>query len=248
MIRVTVWNEDCHEDDPKFRDTLLKWYPGHIHGALCDALNSDADIEARPATPKMPEMGLTDEVLENTDVLFWWGHICHAMVPDELAEKVQKRVFEGMGLVVLHSGHMSKIFKKLMGTSCALRWRETEADRERVWTIDYSHPIADGLPAYFDIPNTEMYGEIFDIPKPDDIVFMSWHAGGEIFRSGITYQRGKGKIFYFAPGHETFPIYNMPEVQRILKNAAKWAAPAKNTIQPMTKCIAMAESPEFGKY
>lgn len=245
MIKVTVWNENLHEQDPKFADTLLKHYPKGIHNAIADFLNKDENIEATPVTLQMPSQGLTDELLNNTDVLFWWAHMGHAQVEDELVDKIQKRVLEGMGIVLLHSAHYSKIFKRLMGTTCALRWRETEQDRERVWTIDYSHPITEGVPAYIDIPRTEMYGEIFDIPQPDDIVFMSWYAGGEVFRSGITYQRGKGKVFYFSPGHETFPIYNMPEIQKILTNAAKWACPNKNDIRPMTTCISMAESPEW---
>ncbi|MBQ0106233.1 MAG: ThuA domain-containing protein [Armatimonadetes bacterium] len=245
MIKVTVWSENIHEQDPAFKDNLLKWYPKGIHSAIAEALNKDGDIEAEAVTLQMPSQGLTDEVLANTDVLFWWGHAGHHLVEDALVEKIHNRVLEGMGMVLLHSAHHSKIFKKLMGTSCSLRWRETEKDRERVWTIDYSHPIAEGLPEYFDIPHTEMYGEVFNIPKPDDIVFISWYAGGEILRSGITYQRGKGKIFYFAPGHETFPIYNMPEVQKILTNAAKWATPAKNCNIPMINCVDMAEAPEW---
>ena len=171
--------------------------------------------------------------------------MAHDKVDDAIVEKIYDRVLNGMGLILLHSAHYSKIFRKLMGTTCSLRWRETEQDRERVWTIDYGHPIAQGLPDYFDLPHTEMYGEIFDIPKPDDIVFISWYAGGEVFRSGVTYQRGKGKIFYFSPGHETFPIYEDPNIQQILKNAAKWAAPAKNDVRVMTTCINMAEAPEW---
>lgn len=247
MINVTVWNENLHEKDPKYSPVMDVIYPKGIHGTITDFLNKDPQIKAQGVTLDMPSQGLTDEVLENTDVLFWWGHMGHNLVEDELVEKIFQRVLSGMGLVCLHSAHMSKIFKKLMGTSCALRWRETEQDRERVWTVDYSHPIADGLPDYFEIPHTEMYGEVFCVPQPDDIVFISWYAGGEVFRSGITYQRGKGKIFYFSPGHETYPIYNQQEVQQILTNAAKWAAPAKNTINPMIKCIGMAESPEFKK-
>ena len=245
MINVTVWNENIHEKDPNYKDTLLVHYPNGIHNAIADFLNKDENITAITATQEMPEHGLTDEVLNNTDVLFWWGHVGHNDVDDAIVEKVHNRVLEGMGLVVLHSGHYSKIFKKINGTSCALRWRETEKDRERVWTMAPAHPIAEGLPEYFDIPKTEMYGETFNIARPDDVVFMSWYAGGEIFRSGVTFTRGKGKIFYFSPGHETFPIYKMPEVQLILTNAAKWAKPAKNTNWPMITCLGMVESPEF---
>lgn len=247
MIKVTVWNENLHEQDPKFKDTLCRHYPTGIHGTIAEFLNEDPEIEAKGVTLQMPEQGLPDDILNSTDVLVWWGHMGHNQVEDGLVEKIYQRVLSGMGLICLHSAHMSKIFRKLMGTSCALRWRETEQDRERVWTVDYSHPIADGLPDYFEVPHTEMYGEVFNVPKPDDTVFISWYAGGEVFRSGITYQRGKGKIFYFSPGHETFPIYNIPEVRKIITNAVRWANPPKNTINPMTVCIPMAESPEFGK-
>ena len=247
MIKVTVWNENIHEKQEIYKDNLLKFYPMGIHNAIADFLNKDPEIEAKAVSLDMPSQGLPDEVLDNTDVLFWWAHAGHGQVEDALVEKIHKRVLEGMGMVLLHSAHYSQIFRKLMGTTCSLRWRESELDKERVWTINYSHPIAEGLPDYFDIPGTEMYGEIFDIPQPDDIIFISWYSGGEVFRSGITYQRGKRKIFYFSPGHETYPIYNQAEVQKILTNAAKWAKPTASTVRPMTTCIDFAKSPEWDK-
>ena len=143
-----------------------------------------------------------------------------------MVERVGQRVLEGMGLIVLHSGHASKIFKRMLGTNCSLRWREA-AERERLWIVNPSHPITQGLAGeYFELPHTEMYGEFFDVPEPDELVFISWFEGGEVFRSGCTFRRGAGKIFYFRPGHETFPIYRDSNVRRVVANAVRWAAPS----------------------
>ncbi|NLD74244.1 MAG: trehalose utilization protein ThuA, partial [Chloroflexi bacterium] len=169
--------------------------------------------------------GLPEAVLAETDVLTWWGHMAHGDVADETVDRVQARILEGMGLVVLHSGHFSKIFKRMMGTTCNLRWREI-GEKERVWVVDSSHPITQGLDSYFEVPHTEMYGERFDIPQPDELVFISWYAGGEVFRSGCCFHRGNGKIFYFSPGHETLPIYYQDEVQKVITNGVRWAAPS----------------------
>ncbi len=220
-IRITIWNEFWHEtNEPHIRAV----YPDGIHGAISQGIACD-DFEIRCATFFDPEHGLTDEVLDNTDVLFWWGHVVHKQIPDELVTRIQKRVLDGMGLVVLHSGHHSKIFGRMMGTSCNLSWREHEGgERERVWVIDPAHPIARGLPESIVVPQSEMYGEPFDIPQPDHLVFASWVEGGEVFRSGCCYHRGRGRIFYFSPGHESFPIYYQPEIRQVLANAARWCA------------------------
>ncbi|USK34480.1 ThuA domain-containing protein [Bacillus sp. F19] len=221
-MKITVWNENRHEQkNPK----VAEIYPDGIHGAIANFLKENG-MDAATATLDQPEHGLTEEVLSETDVLFWWGHLAHDEVSDEIVERVQKRVLEGMGLVVLHSGHFSKIFKKLMGTSCDLKWREAD-DKERLWVVDPSHPITEGIGEYIEIEKEEMYGEHFDIPAPDQLVFVSWFEGGEVFRSGCTYQRGNGKIFYFRPGHETYPTYHNKEIQKVLVNAAIWAAPTK---------------------
>lgn len=220
-IRVTVWNEFRHE---KTDDRVKAIYPDGMHTAIADFLNRAGGIEARTATLDEPEHGLTDEVLAQTDVLTWWGHMAHQEVSDAVVRKVHKRVLEGMGLIVLHSGHFSKIFTRLMGTSCNLKWREC-GEHERIWVVEPGHPIAHGLSEYFEIPQVEMYGERFDIPAPDTLVLVSWFPGGEIFRSGCCYYRGRGKIFYFRPGHETFPIYHQSEVQTVITNAVRWAAP-----------------------
>ncbi len=221
LPNVTVWNEYRHE---KQSPEIAKIYPNGIHGAIAQHLR-DEGLTVQTATLDEAEHGLTKEVLAQTDVLVWWGHMAHQEVEDEIVDRVQKRVLrDGMGLIVLHSAHMSKIFTRLMGTSGRLKWREM-GEKERLWVVEPGHPIAAGLGEYFEIPQAEMYGERFDIPAPDRLVFISWFQGGEVFRSGCCFQRGKGKIFYFCPGHETYPIYHQPEVQRVITNAVHWAAP-----------------------
>ena len=199
-------------------------YPDGIHEAIADPLRA-AGFSVRTATLDEPEHGLTEAVLAETDVLIWWGHMAHDDVQDAIVDRVQQRVLDGMGLIVLHSGHFSKIFKRLMGTGCDLKWREAD-ERERLWVVDPSHPIAAGLGEYFELPHEEMYGEFFDIPAPDALVFVSWFQGGEVFRSGLCYSRGRGRIFYFRPGHETYPTYYDGQVRQVIANAVRWAAPA----------------------
>ena len=218
---VTVWNEFRHEQRDGHKAKEL--YPQGLHTAIADGLR-ERGLEVRTATLDEPEHGLTEEVLNDTDVLTWWGHMAHEEVSDEIVARVQKRVLDGMGLIVLHSGHFSKIFKRLMGTSGNLKWREI-GEKERIWVIEPGHPIARGLPEYIELPHTEMYGERFDIPAPDELVFVSWFAGGEVFRSGCCWNRGRGRVFYFRPGHETFPIYYNPQIQQVIYNAVLWATP-----------------------
>lgn len=219
-VRVTIWNEYRHErQDPAVR----AHYPAGIHAVLAAALEA-AGCAVRVATLDEPEHGLDAATLAATDVLVWWGHLAHEAVADTVVDRVQQRVLDGMGLVVLHSAHESKIFRRLMGTTCKVMWRE-RGERERVWVVQPAHPVAAGLPEYFELPQSEMYGEPTDIPAPDELVFISWFQGGEVFRSGGAYTRGRGRIFYFSPGHETFPIYHHPLVQRVIVNAVRWAAP-----------------------
>lgn len=228
MINVTVWNEGVHE---KTSNEVAGVYPAGIHGCIKNFLSSQEDFNVRTATLAQRRCGLSDEVLESTDVLIWWGHMAHDKVPDKLVEKIHRRVLAGMGLVVLHSGHHSKIFRSLMGTTCNLRWRD--GDRERIWNINPTHPIAKGIPAHFSLAVEEMYGEQFDIPKPDEIVFLGWFSGGEVFRSGCCWNRGLGKIFYFQPGHESNPTFHNEYVQRIIINAVRWAEPAVKIFEPI---------------
>ena len=221
MIRVTVWNEYRHE---KESEDIRAIYPDGIHGQIKKFLGEETDFEVRTATLDEPECGLTQEVIDNTDVLIWWGHIAHNEVPDEIAQRVQEAVLKGMGMIFLHSAHHSKPFKRLMGTSCNLCWRE-DGDMERVWVVDPGHPITQGLGRYFEIEHEEMYGEPFGVPEPQKVVLMGWYEGGEVFRSGCCYVRGNGKIFYFQPGHESYSTYYNKDVQTVIKNAIRWAVP-----------------------
>jgi trehalose utilization protein len=219
--RVIFWNEYIHEKkDP----AVAAVYPQGIHSELAAAFAHDSQLICETATLEEKEHGLSVDRLDATDVLVWWGHLAHKQVEDEIAERVKKRVLEGMGLVVLHSGHYSKIFQRLLGTTCSLGWREA-GEKERVWVCQPGHPIARDLPAYFEIPHEEMYTEPFGIPNPDELVFISWFQGGEVFRSGCCWRRGAGKIFYFRPGHETFPTYRQPEVLQVIRNGIGWATP-----------------------
>ncbi len=243
VINVTVWNEYRHE---KQDERVSSVYPDGIHNAIAKFLGEQSDINVQTATLDEPEHGLTDEVLNSTDVLIWWGHMAHHEVSDEVVEKIYKRVLDGMGIILLHSAHFSKIFKKLMGTSCDLKWREV-GEKERIWVVNPAHPIAEGLGEYIEIPHTEMYGERFDIPQPDDLVFINWYEGGEVFRGGCCYNRGCGRVFYFSPGHETFPIFYQPEIQKVITNAVRWAkpvngpAPKFGNAAPLEKIVGVQE-------
>ena len=228
MLRVVVWNENYHE---KHDERVRAMHPNGLHNTVADILRVDSELSVTTATLDDPECGLTEEVLQQTDVLFWWGHVAHDKVPDEVVERVKRHVQCGMGLVVLHSGHMSKIFRALMGTSGTLRWHDDA--RERVYVVNPSHPIAKGLPLQFEIPTEECYAEPFGIPEPDQLVFLGWFNTGEVFRTGCCFYRDNGRIFYFQPGHETNDAFNTPEVHQILRNAAHWAAPA-NRVDSMT--------------
>ncbi|WYP28514.1 ThuA domain-containing protein [Alkalihalobacillus sp. FSL W8-0930] len=224
MMRVTVWNENRHEQT---NEKVQEVYPKGIHSAIAEFLMK-AGIDTTTATLDEPEHGLTEEVLQQTDVLVWWGHVAHDEVSDDVVARIQQRVLGGMGLIVLHSGHFSKIFKSLMGTTCDLKWREAN-EKERLWIVQPNHPIADGIGEYIELEKEEMYGEHFDIPTPDELVFVSWFQGGEVFRSGCTFHRGMGKIFYFRPGHETYPTYYNNDIQQVIINAVKWAAPSNRS-------------------
>lgn len=229
-LRVTVWNEYRHE---KESEQVQSVYPQGIHTAIGEGLRGNVSVSY--ATLDDPEHGLTEEALNHTDVLIWWGHKAHHLVEDTIVQRVKQRVLQGMGLIVLHSGHFSKIFKELMGTSCDLKWREA-GEKERIWVVNPAHPIVEGIGEYFELQEEEMYGEHFDIPQPDELIMVSWFEGGEVFRSGCTFHRGQGRIFYFRPGHETYPTYYNEQVRRVISNAVKWAAPVAR------------ENPKYGNH
>ncbi len=239
-LHAVVWGENVHEST---HEAVKKVYPNGMHTVIAEGLReSGNDLEVSTATMQEPDHGLREERLDSTDVLIWWGHVAHGEVQDEIVDRIQKRVLQGMGLIVLHSGHYSKIFKRLMGTSCSLTWREA-GERERVWVCNPGHPIAAGIDTCFEISSEEMYGEPFGIPPPDEQVFISWFEGGEVFRSGNCWRRGNGKVFYFRPGHETYPTYYDANVRRVIANAVRWARPqgtwidgcpnVKNTLEPI---------------
>lgn len=229
QIYVTIWNEFLHE---KHDEKVRQIYPDGIHATIAQFLSANEDMNVTTATLDQPEHGLSETVINQTDVLVWWGHKAHNQVSDEVVRRVQKKVLEGMGLIVLHSAHYSKIFKALMGTNCSLRWREA-GEKERLWNIDPSHPIAHGIVDYIELPQAEMYGERFDIPNPERVIFISWFEGGEVFRSGCCWERGHGRIFYFRPGHETYPIYHHEQIQHVITNAVRWA---KSRVRIADKC------------
>lgn len=226
QLRVTIWNENIQERRDK---SVMGIYPDGIHEAIAAGLRRElgASTSIRSATLDEPEHGLTEAVLSETDVLTWWGHVAHDQVADEVVSRVHARVLEGMGIVVLHSAHYSKIFRRLMGTTCALRWRSGGAgERALVWTVNPGHAIAEGVPQPIVIPHDEMYGEFFDIPPPDELVFISSFEGGEVFRSGCCYYRGTGRVVYFSPGDQEFPVYHQPEIQRVIANSVTWCGSA----------------------
>jgi len=229
-IRVVVWGENRHE---QVEPSVAERYPDGMHGAIANGAGEWLGEKAVITTHTLdePEHGLTSDVLDETDVLVWWGHAAHHEVDDAIVERVHRHVLAGMGLVVLHSGHWSKIFVKLMGTTCTLRWR-SEHDRELVWTVNPQHPIARGIPNPIVIPEQEMYGEYFDVPTPDELVFISGFTGGEVFRSGMTYRRGFGRIFYFSPGDQDFPVYHHPDVNHVIANGIEWARPDRERETP----------------
>jgi trehalose utilization protein len=229
-VRVLVWNEFRHEKkDKAVRDV----YPDGLHRAIASALEEAPDIACRTGTLDEPEQGVPEAALRDTDVLVWWGHKAHDEVDDRTVDRVHARVLEGMGFIALHSSHLSKIFRRLMGTSCTLRWR-VAGERERLWNLAPGHPITAGIGDYVELPQAEMYGERFDVPEPERVVFLSWFEGGEVFRSGCCWERGHGRVFYFRPGHELYPVYHHDEIRRILRNAARWARP--RVLAPSAGC------------
>jgi len=219
-ISVLIWNENVDEQrTPEVRAV----YPDGIHGALAKAFERDGRFAVKTATMDEEECGLSEDALVGCDVLMWWSHHAHEAVPDTIVERVRRHVLDGMGLIVLHSAFMSKVFKALMGTTCDVKWRNA-GEKERLWVVAPGHPIVEGLCERIELAQEEMYGEPFDVPPPDELVFVSWFQGGEVFRSGCCYRRGRGRVFYFRPGHGTYPTYWNPQVQTMLRNAARWAA------------------------
>ncbi len=239
MIQVTVWHEFCQENLWK-QEAVLAHYPEGIHKYLKDFLKEEFAVKTVTQFDTNGEAvenaGITRELLDSTDVMLWWGHSKHNEVPDQAVAMVADAVRRGMGIIFLHSAHHSKVFKTLMGTSCNLHWRESE-DKERLWVIDPSHPIAQGIPEHITLPMEEMYGEPFGIPEPDKLVFIASFSPGEVFRAGCCWRRENGKVFYFQPGHESYPTYHNPYIQQIIKNAVNWAYSAYRIQELSCPCV-----------
>lgn len=238
MIRVTIWNEFIHE---KENEEIKKIYPKGIHGCIKEFLETEQDLQIVCRTLDMPNQGIDEETLKNTDVLIWWSHINQDVITDENVDLIQSYVQRGMGLIALHSAHFSKIMRRLLGTSMTLKWRH--GDKERLWCVNPTHPIAKDVPECITLLKEEMYGEYFDIPTPDDVIFLGWFSGGEVFRSGVTFHNGYGKIFYFQPGHEEYPIYHDAGIQKIITNAVYWAYQSRKQEKALD-CVAVTEPME----
>ena len=220
-INVTIWNEYRHE---KSDENVAKLYPNGLHAAIGEFLSKNDDMKITLAALDDPDQGLPDEVLNNTDVLLWWGHMNHGEVKDDLVERIRQRVYVGgMGFIALHSAHHSKPFRAIVGTTGNLLWGDNQ--KEIIWNIMPSHPIAAGIPAHFELPEEELYAEPFQIPQPDAHIFEGWYEHGYVFRTGCTFLRGAGRVFYFQPGHAPCPSFYDANVQRIITNGVRWAAP-----------------------
>ena len=231
-IKVTIWNEFRHE---KTKEKVKALYPNGLHAVIGEFLNETGNMEITLAALDDENQGLPDEVLENTDVLIWWGHMFHKEVSDILVEKIKNRVFLGkMGFIALHSAHHSKPFKAIVGTNGNLQWGRVQ--KEIIWNMMPSHPIAKGIPDHFILESEELYSEPFYIPQPDAFVFGGWYEDGNIFRSGACFIRGAGKVFYFQPGHETCLSFFNPYVRRIITNAVYWANPQEFAYEITDKC------------
>lgn len=225
-INVTIWNEFRHE---KNDENVKVLYPSGLHAAIRDGIACD-DFNIRLACLDDPDQGLPEDMLNDTDVLLWWGHCHHDEVEQKLVDRIVDRVRrQGMGFIALHSGHHSRPFRALLGATGDLSWGDDQP--EIVWNIMPSHPIAAGIPEHFVLPVEEMYGEPFFIPQPDELVFTSWFKHGNIFRSGCCFYRGIGRIFYLQPGHESCRSYYDKNILRIISNAIRWAAPTGTEVR-----------------
>ncbi|MDA1191131.1 MAG: ThuA domain-containing protein [Candidatus Poribacteria bacterium] len=214
-IRALCWSE---------RTEPLSVYPDGIDGAVADALK-EIGVEVKTAKMDDPEHGLSEEVLAETDVLFWWSHIRNGDLSEDVNARVVKHVLaRGMGFVPIHSALFAKPFQTILGCTGNIGgWDHNQAP-ENVYVIDQNHPIAEGLGAKFVLPETEMYVEPFDVPPPDELIFISSFSRGEVFRSGMTWYRGRGRIFYFRPGHETYKVLFEEPCRKVFQNAARWGA------------------------
>jgi trehalose utilization protein len=224
-IRVTVWSEGI---DPNLEPKAVALYPNDINTYIASFLEGSHEFEVKVRSLSQPENGLSQEIIDNTDVLIWWSHLYDDEVDDNVVERVVNAVLNGMGFLILHASMGSKPAKRLLGESSNVgKYREI-GEKERVWVVNRSHPVVEGMEKeYFEILKSEMYGEPYGMPTPDDTIFISWFEGGEVLRSGVSWHKGSGRIFFFAPGHEEFPVYYNKEVQKVITNIVRWLKPVK---------------------
>ncbi len=222
-VRVTVWNEF---DDEKHWPEIMDMYAGGVHEYIARFLRDEEDMEVTAVTLDDPEYGLPDELLDRTDVLVWYSHMKQDVIPSGKLRKIADRVIEdGMGVIFVHSGFFSNVASFLIGAHGCSAYREIK-ETERVFVIDRGHPIAKGLPEFFEFPESEMYSEGMGTPTPDETVFLSWYAGGNAARSGMCWKRGAGRVFYFSPGHAWYDVMLHEPFHTVIKNAVRWAAPS----------------------
>lgn len=279
-VRVVVWDEQ----QPKQRGA----YPNFLGNQIASYLKKQPGLSVKSVRMNDPEQGLSSEVLDNCDVLIWWGHRRQQEITPETGQALVERIRAGqLSLIALHSAHWSTPFMEAMNARSrddALA-KLPEADRGRatfelihpfkdkykppkrddsptpraeystaadgapriklylpnscfpavradgmpshVTAVLPNHPIARGIPAKFTILHTEMYDEPFHVPAPDQVVFEEHWDAGEHFRTGMVWKLGRGKVFYFRPGHETYPVYFEPYPLKILDNAVRWLGQGK---------------------
>jgi trehalose utilization protein len=222
------------QQTPPKRRTILVWsegtapkevFPNDINGAVAAGLAKLRGYTVKTASITDPEQGVSQAALDETDVLIWWGHQRHGQVSDEAVQRIVARVKDGgMGIIFLHSAHFAKPLKAVLGSSGAWSAYVNDRSTHRITVADTKHPIARGV-RDFVIPKEERYEEPFIVPEPEAVVFDGYYESTKTnARQGLCWTIGKGRVFYFRPGHEEFPIFFMPEVRRILRNAALWCA------------------------
>jgi len=215
-VKALVWSEFTEPKDV---------YPKGIHGDIAEYLNASGNVEAKVVQLSDPDQGVSQAMLDWADVLLWWGHQKHRDVTDETVQRIVKSVKEGgMGYFAMHSAHYSRGLIAILGTPCGLG-SVGDGGAESISVVMPDHPIAKGV-SDFVVPRTEYFGEPFGVPEPEAVVFKSTFEKGDNiwFRSGCCWTVGKGRVFYFRPGHETYPIMRQPEVQKVIYNATLWSA------------------------
>lgn len=273
-IHVLIWDEQQTEQQ--------EVYPNFLGNQLAKHLRKQEHLSVVVVTPDDPQQGLSDENLDQADVLIWWGHRRHKEITPETGQKIVARIQSGdLQMIALHSAHFATPFMEAMAARTRQdverdypqsSWSNVEVEylpyqrkahrnemtmliepwvrvfkfpdgREKLqvqlpncvfpnWrndgkpsyiqTLLPSHPIAAGVSATFTLPKTEMYAEPFHVPAPDEVVFEERWETGEWFRSGSVWNLGKGKVFYFRPGHETFAVFLEEAPLRIIENAVLW--------------------------